>query len=245
METKDIFVVAISSLALLTSITSFVLSFRQRSHENHRGVRKSLTDTLGELADVALARARLDVEHPETSDQIMSLRRMYNTQRRYLASHAEYLVEQIPEIATDIDYNLLAGAFHAIGDYDKAQRYWELCVVTSSSEVIRAMNLRGFARFMFFQGNPQLGRKKYQESLELNLPDTDNIRRDRADSYSMWAKTEYDFGFTDEALRLKQQALSAAKRIGHVGMRDEITAYINELLAPLPETLTQPVTTNV
>jgi tetratricopeptide (TPR) repeat protein len=233
LEAKDILVIGVSSLALITSAVSFVSTFRQRALENKRGIRKSLTDALGELAEVALTRAKLDLDHPELSDQIMTLRRMYNSQRRHIAMHAEYLVRQIPDLATDIDYNLLAGTFHAIGDYDKTQHYWELCVKASENKVVRAMNLRGFARFLFFQGNQQLGRKRYQESLELELPDTDNIRRDRTDTYSMWAKTESDFGFIEEARRLKDQALSTAKRIGHVGMREEITSYIGELLGSL------------
>lgn len=131
------------------------------------------------------------------------------------------------------DYNLLAGAFSAIGDSDKTQQYWELYVAASETNIIRAMNLRGFARFLFFQGNPQLGRRKYQESLELELPDTDNVRREKADTYSMWARTENDFGFVEEARRLKEQALSAAMRIGHIGMRQEIRSHINNLSGSL------------
>lgn len=175
--------------------------------------------------------AKLDAEHPEQSDRIVNLRRMYNTQRRYLANHAKYLIRQIPDLATDIDYNMLAQAFRGIGDYDKVQKYWDLCVAKSESNVIRAMNLRGHAHFLFFQGNPQLGRKKYQESLELSLPDTDNVRRDRADTYAMWARVEMDFGYDGEALRLREQAQQAANRVGHAGMRTTIQDYIKALLA--------------
>lgn len=91
------------------------------------------------------------------------------------------------------------------------------------------MNLRGFARFLFLQGNVQLGRKKYHQSLEVELPDTDNIRRIRADTYAMWAKTEMDLGYEQEAQRLKEQAISTAQRIGHKGMREEFIARVREL----------------
>ena len=134
LETKDIIVVGISSLALVTAVLSFVFTFRQRAREIKRGIRISLTDTLGQLVEVGLARAKLDVEHPEASDQITSLRRMYNAQRRHLANHAEYLVCQVPELATDIDYNLLAGTFSAIGDSNKTQQYWELCVAAITNQ---------------------------------------------------------------------------------------------------------------
>lgn len=235
MDIKDYLTVSISSLALVVSAISLVVTFRQRAQENQRGVRKTLSETLGQLVEVSMSFAKLDAEHPEQTDQIVSLRRMHNTQRRYLANHAEYLVEQIPGLATDIDYNLLAQAFRAIGDYDKVQKYWELCVAKSESNVIRAMNLRGHANFLFFQGSPQLGRKKYQESLELSLADTDNVRRDRADTYAMWARVEMDFGFIGEAQRLRELAQQAAYRIGHAGMRDSIKSYIDNLLTPIDQ----------
>jgi hypothetical protein len=98
------------------------------------------------------------------------------------------------------------------------------------------MNLRGFARFLFFQGNAQLGRKKYHESLEVELPDTDNIRRIRADTYAMWAKTEMDFGYEQEARRLKEQAITTAKRIGHKGMREEFLVSARKLFVEEPPT---------
>lgn len=235
MQTKDFLTIGLSSVALIVSIISLVLSFRQRAQENLRGVRKTLTETLGQLAEVSMSFAKLDAEHPEQTDQIVNLRRMHNAQRRYLAKHAEYMISHIPDLSTDIDYNMLAQAFRSIGDYDKAQKYWELCVAKSESELILAMNLRGYANFLFFQGNPQLGRKKYQESLELPLPDTDNVRRDRTDTYAMWARVEMDFGYKGEALRLCEQAQQAANRIGHAGMRTNIQEYIKNLLGPLSQ----------
>lgn len=233
MDTKDIFVVTISSLALLTSVTSFFLSFKQRSDENHRGIRKSLSETLGELTEVSIIRHKLDIEYPESTDKIVVLRRMYNSQRRYLASHAEYLAEQIPALITEIDYNLLAGAYHSIGDYSKTQHYWSLCVEKSPSDVIRAMNLRGYARFLFALKGVELGRQKFDEALSLFRPDTDPSLRERADTYAMWAKIEHDFGFKAESVSLKLQALAEANKIDNVGMRDEITAYITDLLSPI------------
>jgi tetratricopeptide (TPR) repeat protein len=236
MDAKDIVVIGLSSSALIVSITSFVLTFRQRVLENIRGVRKSLTDVISDLGDVALARAKLDADNPTVTEQITRLRRLYNSQRRYLANHAEYLAAQIPALVSDIDYSVLAVAFDAIGDYDRAQKHWENCVSASPSAPLLAMNLRGFARFLFFQGNAQLGRKKYHESLEVELPDTDNIRQIRADTYAMWAKTEMDFGYEQEARRLKEQAISTAKRIAHKGMRAEFLVSARMLFVEEPPT---------
>jgi hypothetical protein len=92
-------------------------------------------------------------------------------------------------------------------------------------------NLRGNARFQFSAGNAQLGRRKYQESLEMNLPDSDSLRRMRADTFAMWAQVEWEFGYIEEAKRLKAQALGAAGSIGQAAMKTEIVQRIEHDLA--------------
>jgi tetratricopeptide (TPR) repeat protein len=234
MVFKDYLALTLSVIAVVVSVVAFLLTFRQRASENRRGIRKALTETIADLTSVSLERAKLDRENPSSmDDKVVGLRRLYNNQRRYLANHAEFLIGQIPDLVTDIDYNALAFAFDAIGDPNKAKRYWELCVEKSPSRPLQAMNLRGYARFLYFQGQFETGRRKYEESLQVELPDTDNMRRILADTYLMWSKTEHDFGFLEEAKRQKEQAISVAKRIGHVGMRNEMLNYVSTLWAGL------------
>jgi hypothetical protein len=61
----------------------------------------------------------------------MALRRSLNSQRRYLAEHAELLAVVIPALTTDIDYTFIARAFDAVGDLDRAQRHWKQSVEKS------------------------------------------------------------------------------------------------------------------
>ncbi len=72
--------------------------------------------------------------------------------------------------------------------------------------------------------------------MEIDLPDTDSIRRMRADTYAVWAKTEIDFGFAEEGRRLKEQAINSAHRIGHRGMREELLAYVENLFGVISDT---------
>lgn len=229
LQAKDILTLSVSAVSLIVAITSFILTFMQRKREDKRSIRTSLTDTMASLGEVNLELAKLKIEYPQISDNIVNLRRNYNAQRRYLANHAEFLLLQIPDLATDIDHQLLAIAFDSMGDYVRARDHWEKSIETSPAESLRAMNLRGLARFLFYQGNPQLGRQKYDASLQANLPDNDSNRRFRADSYLMWSITERDFGFVEEARRRREQALAEANRIGHQGMREEIVRYIDDL----------------
>ncbi len=226
METKDYLTIMISSGALIFSLISFIIVLHYRKYEEERTIRKSLTDTISELSSLNLKNVKLKLEYPELTEDVINIRRRYNEQRRYLINHAEFLINQIPNLATDIDYNIIATASNSVEDYDKANKFWEMCVAKSPNNTLKSMNLRGYARFLYFQGNSQLGRKKFEESLQLTLPDTDNIRRMKTDTYLMWAKTESDFSFSEEAKRLYEQAKVACGTIGNKNMRDEIMTQI-------------------
>ena len=231
MELKDIVTISLSSAAFCFAIASFAITFRQRTLEDKRSTRKSLTDIVAELAKVDLAANQLELDHPGSAlERIVAFRRTFSTQRRYLANHGEFLSAQIPELATDIDYMSIARAFDSAGDYDKAEIFFLLAVEKSPNNGLRATNLRGLARFFFARGNASKGRLTYQQSLQLELPDTDNIRRFVSDTYMMWARVENDFGYSSESVQVRANAVSTAKRIGHVAMRDDMLRQIDEAL---------------
>lgn len=234
MEVKDILTISFSAFAIVVALTSLFLNYSQKHFENKRNVRKVLTEAIAELVEVSIARNMLDFDKEMPMALLTNLRRLQNSKRRYLANHIEFLIPEIQELVTDIDYNVLAGAFEAIGDFERAQKYWSACVDVSSNPAIRMQNLRGSARFQFALGNSQLGRKKYQESLETDLPEADYVRRMRADTFAMWAQVESEYGYLDEAKRLKSQALAAARSIGLASMKAEIIQRIeHDLMFPV------------
>jgi tetratricopeptide (TPR) repeat protein len=185
----------------------------------------SLRSSLG----VNIAFAKLELDYPKsTEERVVALRRNFNAQRRYLANHGEFLVAQIPELTTDIDCAVIAGAFDSHGDYQRAERFFPMAVEKSPNSALKAVNLRGLARFWFRRGNAQRGRKCYEESLQIDLPDTDSMRQFSADTYLLWAKTEEECGFLEESHRVRELAMSAAKRIGHARMRDGMIGQITD-----------------
>jgi tetratricopeptide (TPR) repeat protein len=227
LEPKDVITIVLSSCAICVSIASFMVSFRQRSFEDKRSIRKALTDVVADLAQVDLAYNQLRLDHPKAIDEnIVAFRRTYSTQRRYLANHGEFLMQEIDEFVTDVDCMSLARAFEAIGDYDRAEKFYKLAIERSPTNSLRAMNLRGLARFSFYQGNAAKGRACYQESLQLALPDTDSFRRSTAETYMLWARVEQESGFASEAENIRKNALSSANRIANSGMREEIIGQI-------------------
>lgn len=227
MEIKDIVTISLSSAAFCFSVTSFLLSFRQRSVEDRRSTRKALTDTIASISAVNLAMAQLSLDQPKSSDKrVVDLRRNYNSQKRFLANHGEYLTQQIPELVADIDCQILAGAFDSFHDMEKAEIFFKLAVEKSPNSSLRATNLRGLARFQFHIGNAPKGRKFYEESLQIELPDTDSMRRFRADTYLLWARMERDYGYLEEYSRIRGLSVSAAQRIAHAEMKRDFLDQI-------------------
>ena len=224
MEIRDI----ILGLAFIFSIASFILTFRQRAIEDRSSTRKALTDVIAELTNVSIAYNNLDLQHPGSVDQaIINLRRNYNNQRRYLANHGEFLATQIPGLTSDIDYVSLAFAFQSGGDYAKAHKFYELAVDKSPNNVLKMWNLRALARFWFVQGNAALGRKIYQDALQLEVPDTDSLRHTVADTYLLWSRLEDEHGYVDEAKRARMLGQQAATRIGNSLMRENILKQLS------------------
>lgn len=238
MEIKDYLALFISSLALIVSWFSLKNTRNQKNKEIENSKRVSLTNTISEISKINIETTKLNCNSEISSAALIELRRNYNAQRRYLTAHAEFLMEEIEHLISDIDCNIMAVAFNLIGEYSKANHYWEKCINVTESDVIKSMNLRGYASFLFYQGAPQLGRKKYQESLEIQLPDTDNIRRHTTDTLLLWAQTESDFQYWDEASRIIRQARAHCQRIGHLGMRKEMLERIEPFEARVSENQT-------
>lgn len=236
MQTKDFIMLTISLVAFVFSIASFIISYKQKTAENIRGIRKALSEAIGQLTEISLAFTQLNGSEHKGTEHGMQLRRLYNSQRSHWANQAEYLISQSPSVANRVDYNILAVSFDSVGDYERAQMHWKNCLQSSATDSILAMHLRGYARFLFYQGNADLGRKMYEESTQIQLPATDNNRRIKADTYAMWSKVEKEFGYNEEAKRLLEKSIACANSIGHKKMKEDFlaslsrSAYLNEAL---------------
>jgi tetratricopeptide (TPR) repeat protein len=224
---KEILTLVASAVAIVVSVASFFMTFRQRFLENRRTTRKALTDVVSELTKVNIAFTQLALDHPGSSDErIVEFRRNYNDQRRYLANHGAYLAQEIPELVTDIDCLIIGMAFASHGDYERAEQFHKLSVEKSPNNVIRVNTLRTLARFYFRRGNPALGRKTYQDALEIELPRNDSMRQFVADTYLLWGRIEQDSGFLTESQRLQVLARDNAELIGQKNMREDTLKQI-------------------
>jgi hypothetical protein len=141
----------------------------------------------------------------------------------------ELLIKDIPELTTYSDHDLFAKALESMGDYKWAQAHWQQSVRKASMETVRAMSLRGLARCLFFGGAPEIGRRRYDESLKVYPADNDKNRRCRSATYAGWSAIERQFGFQGEARRRREQAELEADGIGQARMRNDAHQYIKSL----------------
>lgn len=233
MNAKDIASIAISVAALSISIFSFASTIRQRRIDNERTLRNSLTDVIAEITQIDLERSKLDRENPGMKDDsVVAMRRILNTKKNYLARHGDFISQQMNRLVTDIDFNVLAKAFADIGDHEKAASFWRRCIERSQANVIRKKNLRGYAMFLFRIGEFDMGRRLFMDALEISLPDNDEMRRMKADTYAIWMRSELEYGFTNQCMQLRENAIAYANRIGAEAKRSEFIEYINSLYSP-------------
>jgi hypothetical protein len=192
MGTKDYILIVISGSALTLSLISLVLTLIQKNKETNRTIRKSLTDTLESLSKIGVEVTKLEITKDTdfNSETIIQLRRNYNSQRRILIAHADFLITRYDELSTEIDSNILAGSYATIGDMDKAEYFWKKTIDKSISLPIRMMNLRGFGIFLFNNDKEKLGRDIFNQALCLKLTENDENKILKADTYLMLADLE-------------------------------------------------------
>ncbi|MDB5088244.1 MAG: hypothetical protein JWR09_2238 [Mucilaginibacter sp.] len=192
METKDYIVITISACALTLSLISLIVTLVQKNNETKRTIRKTLTDTLESISKIGIEVTKLksSKEIDFNSEQSIQLRRNYNSQRRVLITHADFLIHRYDKLATEIDCNILAGSYATIGDQEKAEYFWRKCVAKSFSEPIKHMNLRGFGTFLFNNDKINLGRQVFSEALSQTLSQNDENKFLKADTYLMLSDLE-------------------------------------------------------
>jgi len=181
---------------LTLSLISLVVTLVQKNKETKRTIRKSLTDTLESISKINIETTKLKYskELDINSEASINLRRTYNSQRRILIAHADFLIMRYDKLATEIDCNILAGAYATIGDQDKAEYFWQKTIDKSISPPIRHMNLRGFGTFLFFNDKEDLGRQFFTKALLLDLKENDENKILKTDTYLMFYDLEKEKG---------------------------------------------------
>jgi Tfp pilus assembly protein PilF len=232
MTTKDYILVLISTAALIVSLFSLIVTLIQKSKETKRTIRKNLTDTIESISKIAIESAKLKASKDTdfNSEAIILLRRNYNSQRRALAAHADFLIKRYDKISTEIDCNILAGTYAIISDIERAEYYWQKTINKSISKPIRIMNLRGFGIFLFNNEKIELGRQYFQEALSIDIPENDENRVLKIDTCLMLCDMETEFGSNENYETSLMSAMEFLSKIKSLKRKDEMHERISQKL---------------
>jgi tetratricopeptide (TPR) repeat protein len=197
---KDVITICVSVIALSFSIISTYIALRQKRYETERTLRNQLTDVLAKITALSLENAKIPQEGASASGLTAGMRGHLRDQQRFLVWQAKYVIDQISPLASPFEYLLVAGTFESIDDVYQAKEFFRKGIEHSADdEMNRGIITRGFARFLFNQGEHGRAREQYMAAVENFSGDSDIMREYRGDTYLRWATQEFEWSYPDNA----------------------------------------------
>jgi tetratricopeptide (TPR) repeat protein len=192
------------------SITSTYITLRQKKYETERTLRNQLTEVLAKIAALNLELAKIPQQGASATGLTSRMRGHLRDQQRFLVRQATYVIDQIPALVSPFEFLLVAGAFESIDDVYQAEQFFRKAIEHSAGdEMNRGITTRGFARFLFNQGEHDLAREQFMASVEIFSGDSDIMKEYRGDTYLRWGTHELEWSYPDIA----ETYFSEAKRI--------------------------------
>jgi len=227
--------VGISVLALVLSVTSATISFQLQKADSQRTAREQLSNTVTELIDLNAKNATFWSTPEEQRDNLYYQQLSIISQKAASFSRqAVYLANSNPSIVTDVEYVTIAQGLVIVGDNLLAESYWRKAVEASPSNFYKVINLRGYADFLFRQGNQELAREKYREALKIFNNDTDYNKATNGYTYQMWMNNEFQSGFPQEAEKLFKRAKILYESISNLFAKNHGLANLHQAKMAIP-----------
>src|SRR6266511_3032690 len=133
MENKDLLTLSISIAALLISSLMLIL----RRHELQRTFRSQFVDVLSKLSSLGyeIDSIKTNAAAYQSGDlaALEPSRRLW-LQHNSLLEQAEYLLRQMPALANHVDYRMMAESLSSIGNYYRADYYWQKALDSVSKD---------------------------------------------------------------------------------------------------------------
>lgn len=190
MEFKDIIALSISTLAFFLSITATIISLIRSKYERQRAIRNELTEVLNQIISVGLENAKVLRDAPDDPTYAQNISATLNQRNTFLLQQAMFLVEQIPDLATGVEYNTIAAANANSGDVISAEKYHEKAILAARNNYYKSLATRSYAAFLFVQHRFEEGRDSYKKSITLLSGSGDLVRYTNGLTYQMWAWNE-------------------------------------------------------
>lgn len=229
MAIKDLITLSISVAAFIVSLMATTITLRQKKYDVQRLLRQQITDVVGKLITIATEREKLvhEYEKNEYAPYAIAMDRMLNHQNNSFARQALYLINQVPSLVSDVEYLTVSDALNLLGDVAQAEEYKIKAIEASPSRFYKSLNQRSYARFLFFEGRYDEGRKYYEASLQSFSDTTNAARWIQAQTFMLWAEAEAEANLLNNAEELYKRARLTAKQISNKVPRTRSLGIIN------------------
>lgn len=158
----------ISISALLFSFGTTLVSYERTKVQDIQALKSELRIVLQRLAQLPTQQFELSKKYKGDENAIGFLASQINQESTLLAKQSASIASKIPpELITSAEYSSVALALQNSYQIGDALRYLELALKTSESVNDEVAALRGIANLYFISGQPELGRVKYQETLNV------------------------------------------------------------------------------
>lgn len=189
-DLKDVITFSISIFAFVLSAAATVISLIRSKYEKQRAIRHELTDVLSSIISVGMENAKLYREASQDPAYYQAASSSLNQRNTFLLQQAIYLVEQIPKLATAVEYNTIAYANANSGDVILAEKYYLKAIARAQGNYYTSLATRSYANFLFQQRRFEEGREQYKAAITM-LKGSDNlVRYTNGLTYQMWAWNE-------------------------------------------------------
>jgi len=190
LEAKDLIAIGISGAAAFLSLVAFIVSYRRGENEKQRAVRDQITATLDKIAENMLENAKLRTDPSANFNYIQVAGNVLGQRNSFLLNQAVYLSEISPELLTYIDYNTIGWAAAQAGELLIAEMNYRKAIRACPNGTIRALAIRSYGNFLFFQRRFEEGRDQFGQAASL-INGADNFARHaKGFTYQNWGWCE-------------------------------------------------------
>jgi tetratricopeptide (TPR) repeat protein len=246
MAENDILTLSVSTLALIVSVASIFITYRQQKKELRTTIRDQITGVVQQLISTRAEMMLQQAISFEKRDSVYSTRiETINMKLTSLARQACALDNLQPDVGFDIEFIAIASSLSSSGDYPLAETYFEKAVNKSPGPYYKTINLSLYASFLFERYRHMDARKTYNNALSILDNTTDFNKWANGCIYRSWFIAEVwnlpsPHG---EAEKCYQSAETLFRSISAVGMREgaiadlQMLRSISPLGTPIPGNL--------
>lgn len=227
MDLREVVTIVVSCLALVLSVTAFVVSTRLRTAEIHRSFKTLIHGIVLQIIETTDELQKASMEGGASAQQIhrtSSLRHRLSA----LARQGKYLLDDKPYLVGEVECATIAGAFALIGEYLPAEELWSRAVELSSSSYMESINRRGFADFLFSVGLVARGRREFERAIGCVDADTDFAKLARGYTYHMWMVSELLANADEEAEKRFSSARETLLAVENPFLRDPALRILHD-----------------